>query len=202
MATQTTHSQDLQVLASSRHFFATGQIPDIDANVRFREVYEQLSDKHGAFFLVENGERRHFVRARLLAEQMLRQAQQSLQSDSGMDAGASDEALRSAVAAICDRPIGEIVKDVWRESPVLPIHEMPAGVDLGKLWMFEDRVFDVVEADQHRGWYLNHETVRDATTDKTIFVCKNPRNPHNNIGPDHGTCSKCPYPLVKATSAN
>lgn len=188
------------MLESSTHFFRSGRIPEIDANVSFRQVYEQLNKQHGAFFLVKDGQRRDFVRARLLAEHVFHEAERSLLLAPGVDNHARDQAMRDAVAAMCDRSIGAIVEDVWRKAPVLPIQQMPAGASESSLQTWTDGVFDVVNAEKHLGWFLNHETVRDATTDKTVFLCMNPRTPHKNISPDRGTCSRCPYPIGKATS--
>jgi hypothetical protein len=201
MAEHTIQAEDMQMLESSWHFVPSGRIPDVDANLSFRKVYEQLKGEQGAFFVTHDGQRRHFVRARMLAEHVLREARQSLALPVDAGSEARDEAIRQAVAAICEQPIGDIVENVWRESPVLPIQKMPVGANESRLRAFPDGVFDMVKADEHLGWYLNHETVQNATTDKTIFVCTNPSDPHKNISPDSGTCSRCPFPINRAKSA-
>jgi hypothetical protein len=200
MAEHTIRAEDMQMLESSSHFVRAGEIPEVDATLSFREAYEQLKDEQGAFFVTQDGQRRHFVRARMLAEHVLHEARQSLALSADAGSEARNEAIRQGVAAICNRSIGDIVESVWRQAPVLPIQKMPVGAHLSSLRDFADGVFDIVDADEHLGWYLNHETVQNATTDKAIFVCTNPRGSHNNISPDHGTCSKCPYPIVRAKS--
>jgi hypothetical protein len=203
MAEQMTQTQQMQALESSLNFMRTGEIPEIDASVSFREVYEQhLKDVHGAFFVVQGGERRHFVRARLLARHVLQRARRSLPVPPAAGDDARNEALRQVVAAICDTPIGQIVDRVWRESPVLPVQAVPTGADESTLRMLHDGVFEARTLAGDLGWFLNHETVRDATTDKTIFWCTNPHKRHKNISPDHGSCSRCPYPIGNANSAS
>jgi hypothetical protein len=201
MAEHTMWAEDMQMLESSSHFMRAGEIPEVDATLSFREAYEQLKGQQGAFFVTHDGQRRHFVRARMLAEHVLREARQSLALSVDIGSEARDEAIRQAVGVVCNRSIGDIVENVWRESPVLPIQKMPVGANESRLRAFPDGVFDMVKADEHLGWYLNHETVQNATTDKTIFVCTNPSDPHKNISPDSGTCSQCPFPISRAKSA-
>jgi hypothetical protein len=149
--------------------------------------------------MVKNGEPRNFVRARLLANYVLERAHRSVPESPGIGADERDDRVRNNLAATCATPIEQLIADVFREAPVLAIHQIPAGLgpDPFALSNYEDRVFDVIEAGEHVGWVLNHESVRDATTDKTIFICTNPVDPHENIDPDHGTCSRCPFPLTR-----
>ena len=198
MTTQTATQVDVRELKSSSHFFETGKIPEIEAHVSFQQAYRTLNGG-GAFFLVKDGKQQHFVRARLLADFVLRAARQSLSSGGKVAPATPDKELARELARMFAEPIEQIVERAYRESPVLPIYQVPGDIDHNlevALSNFEDRVFDIFEAGEHVGWYLNHESVRDASTDKTIFVCTNPVNPHENIDPDHGTCSSCPFPLA------
>jgi hypothetical protein len=81
--------------------------------------------------------------------------------------------------------------------PLVPVVAAPDGATEGQLHAVEETVFEIREDDRHIGWYLNHETVLDATTKKTVFVCA---NGHPNPDSDHGTCYSCPFPIVMTDS--
>lgn len=190
----------IATLQNSTHFFPEDQILQIDGMTSFREVYKLLHQQgQGAFFLTEDDEVRSLVRAYLLAEAVVDDAVKRVNSIPGRTPEGRNEALRDEMKMISDRPIELVVRDTskWAPVVVVPIDQTPIGLneDENKLWSREDRVFEVRDEEERIGWYLNHESVADTTTEKIIYRCTNPNDPHNNTDTDHGTCYQCPFPI-------
>lgn len=190
----------MATLQNSTHFFPEDQILQIDGMTSFREVYQRLHQQgQGAFFLTENEEVRSFVRAYLLAEAVVSNAVKRVNSIPGPTAEERNDALRDEIRMISDKQIELVVRDTSQWSPivVVPIDQTSIGLnaDENRLWNREEQVFEVREGGERIGWYLNHESVADPVTEKTIYRCTNPNDPHNNTDTDHGTCYQCPFPI-------
>jgi hypothetical protein len=185
-------------LRNSYHFVDANELPRVEGSTTFAQAYEQLAtETNGGGFIMKTYHRDVYVKAAALAGDILRRAIVEVLLDRPLSAD-EQEMVRLKMEQITNKPIAELVDQAIREAAVVAVHHEPilltvAADELGDQY---DRVFDVQEDGQTVGWHLNHETVRDTTTQKTIFVCGNP-TPHKNTSPDHGTCNYCPWPIVK-----
>jgi hypothetical protein len=167
-------------LKSSWRFVAQEKLPRIDAGTTFKETYSQLTRSGGSGFLLsDSGKVRGYVKGDELAAVVVQQAQGDAQQ------------LREYSA----KQIGDVITQF--AAPLVPVAPIPAGATEGQLHAIEETVFEILEDERQIGWYLNHETVLDATTKKTVFICT---NGHVNPDPDHGTCYSCPFPIVLTDS--
>lgn len=177
------------MLKDSYHFVPKANLLLIKGETSFQEVYKQLHQAgQGGFLLVEEGVPRAYVKAYDLADVVVHR---TVKEAKRMSSGSPDELnqmLRSRMEMISQTPIKQIISDV--SSMFVPVDETWIDVYTaeGPLQDQDHRVFDVREAGESIGWYLNHEGVRDTTTEKPIFVCE---NGHENPDTDHGTCYSC-----------
>jgi hypothetical protein len=152
------------------------KLPRIDAGTTFKDTYSQLNRSGcSGFLLSDTGEVRGYCKGDELAAVVVKQAHGDAQK------------LREYSTA----RIGEVITRFG--ASLVPVVPTPAGASEAELHAAGETVFDVIEDDRHIGWYLNHETVLDATTKKTVFICT---NGHPNPDSDHGTCYSCPFPIV------
>jgi hypothetical protein len=128
------------------------------------------------FLLSDKGEVRGYVKAQELAAVVVQQANADVQQ------------LREYSA----ERIGEVIARF--AASLVPVVPAPAGATESQLYAAGETVFQIIEPDGSVGWYLNHETVRDAATKKTVFICT---NGHRNPDSDHGTCYSCPFPIIR-----
>ena len=163
-------------LTSSWKYLAQDRLPRIDSSTSFMETYSVLNRTGASGFLLnDKGQVRGYVKAHDLAQMIVQQANGDAQK------------LRESSA----EQIGQIISTAgWALVPVTPL---PAGATEQTLHAAGETVFQVTDPDGNVGWYLNHETVRDAATKKTFFICA---NGHRNPDSDHGTCYSCPFPII------
>jgi hypothetical protein len=168
-------------ILASYHFASLDEVPIIDRTTPFWLAFEGLAKfERGAFVVSANG-LQAFIRARAFASAVFANA-----------AGDAEE-----IARLVQTPIGDLLS-----LNVLAVTSVPVGPpvdargDEAVLRAMVDTAFRVERNGQLIGWYLNHETVREATTEQAWFVCANPTLPHPNATPDHGRCSECPFPLA------
>ena len=168
-------------LKSSWRFVSQEKLPRIDASTTFKDTYSQLSRSGGSgFVLSDMGEVRGYVKGDQLAAAVVRKANGDAQQ------------LRDYSA----KHIGDVITQF--AFPLVPVLPVPQGATEEQLHkVVKETVYEIREDDRHIGWYLNHETVLDATTKKTVFVCT---KGHPNPDSDHGTCYKCPFPIVMTDS--
>lgn len=168
-------------LKNSWKFLESERLPRIDSKTTFEQVYSQLNRSNCSGFLLSVlGEVRGYVKADELAQKVVNQAH------------GDSQVLRTYSNA----PIGELLIDF--ATPLIPVRTVStAAIEAALDETKEDMVFRVTEDEGTVGWYLNHNTVREAATKKTVFLCA---NGHRNPDADHGTCYHCPFPIV-ATAA-
>lgn len=163
-------------LKSSWRFIAMEKLPRIDAGTTFKDTYSQLNRSGcSGFLLSDTGQVRGYCKGDELASVVVKEANGNAQK------------LREYSA----EQIGKVITRMG--AYLVPVVLAPAGATDLELHSAEETVFEVVEDDRSIGWYLNHETVLDATTKKTVFICT---NGHANPDSDHGTCYSCPFPIV------
>jgi len=144
-------------------------------------VYQILEGaRKGAFLLLRNDRPVSYVKAYPLAEKVI------------TDAKGDVEKLRLRSG----QPIQEVVTELSGQLPEVPVSAQPVDVmaDESALRQRLATAFTVEELGQPVGWYLNQETVYEAQTERTIFICS---RDHRNTDPDNGTCWKCPLPIVR-----
>jgi len=173
----------MQKLYDSWHFVPHEDIPPIDSSVPFHKVYQLLyMGGYGGFLLGEGDRARIYVKAYELAETALRKV-----------AGDPKKARE-----LTETPIGQVVATLTEaeQKVIVPVPHDPVDIqsDENALRIPEERVFRVTDSGKTTGWYLNHESVRNTTTRRTIFVCE---QGHDNSDPDQGRCYSCPFPIVK-----
>jgi hypothetical protein len=167
-------------LKASWRFLAQEKLPRIDAGTTFKDTYSQLNRSGtSAFLLSDGGKVRGYVKGDELAAVVVQRA------------GGNAQQLREYSA----KQIGEVITQF--ATPLVPVVPAPVGATEGQLHAIAETVFEIREDDIQIGWYLNHETVLDATTKKTVFICT---NGHVNPDSDHGTCYSCPFPIVMTDS--
>lgn len=177
MSTMNLPSPQASSLRNSWKYLTQEKLPRIDTGTIFKEAYAQL-DRSGSsgFLLVDKGNLRGWVKADRLAQAIVKEADGNAQR------------LRELSA----EQIGKVVE---RLAPkvLVTVTDAPPGATEAMLEQADETVFRISEADGTTGWYLNHETVRDAATKRTVFVCQ---VGHRNPDSDHGTCYSCPFPIV------
>jgi len=181
----------MAILKDSWHFTPVDQIPQIDGLTPFREVYQLLSQSgRGGFLLLDEGKAQNYVKAYELADAVVRHTVKDVNQMTWLSQSERDLALIEQFKIISDTSIKEIVRNASRWTPVVPVDQAPIDViaDEQELRAQDERVFDVQEAGESIGWYLNHETVKHTLTEKPVFICK---NGHRNPNSDHGTCHYC-----------
>lgn len=167
-------------LKNSWKYLSQEKVPRIDTATTFKEVYTQLHRTGSSGFLLSNrGEIQGYIKAHELASTVVQQAQ-------------GDAKLLRDYSA---EPIGKLI-DQFPASRV-PVAPTPPGADETVLYRSGETVFEISEDDRTIGWYLNHETVRDTATKKTVFICQ---MGHENPDSDHGTCYRCPFPIVSTAT--
>lgn len=170
------------MLKNSFHFVSLTGIPQIEASTPFHEVYAQLSNsKRGGFILTEGGWPKNYVKAYKLAENIVNKNKNNVEE----------------MKKISNIPIGQLLS-MNRElsgEVIVPIGRDSVDISSEEttLQNQSDTVFRVSESGEFIGWYLNHETVLNTHTEKTVFFCE---KGHENTDPDHGTCYRCPFPIV------
>lgn len=164
-------------LKRSWKYLAQEKLPQIDSGTTFMQTYSQLSRTGcSGFLLTDKGQLRGYVKAHVLADAVLKQ--------SNGDAQRLREYSAEQIGAVVDKVGASLVS-------VAPI---PRGATEATLEKMGETVFQVIDLDGSTGWYLNHETIRDTATRKTVFICS---NGHRNPDSDHGTCYSCPFPIVR-----
>jgi hypothetical protein len=163
-------------LSNSWKYLAHDRLPRMDTTTSFREVYSQLNRSgNSGFLLSANGEVRGYVKAYELATEVVQRANGDAQ----------------ALRTYSSEAIGELIAEFG--VPLVPV--LPADEDATESLLYQkgETVFRIKEANGRLGWYLNHEGVRETATKKTVFICS---NGHRNPDSDHGTCYRCPFPIV------
>lgn len=175
-ASEVPNSQTAWLKASWR-YLAPEKLTRIDTGTLFKDAYSHLNrNASSGFFLTERGKVRGYVKADVLANAVVSQA------------NGDAERLREYSST----QIGALITSLGMS--LVPIKPVPDGATEPELYAAPETVFQVTEPDGSTGWYLNHETVRDAATRRTVFICT---NGHRNPDSDHGTCYSCPFPIVK-----
>jgi len=167
-------------LRQSSHFVPRGELVVIEPEQTLRDVYHTLSQakRGGGFVIRQPGHKDNYVRADRLAK--------AVQGAVGNNLREWERFSAAPVGELISRfPTADILVDVDQNRVETSAEEAP-------LQNRSDRVFAVVEGGRFVGWYLNHETVHDASTSRTVFVCS---RGHSNPDPDHGTCYSCPSPI-------
>jgi hypothetical protein len=172
----------MQDVTTSYHFAPVAEVPLVEESVSFLVAFELLREaQRGAFILARNGTPRAFVRGQAFANEVLARAAGSI----------------PAYERLTKLPIGDLLQEGSDGDALVRI-----GATVGRhqgeegLRSLSETVFAVEHAGRRLGWYLNHETVREATTARVWFMCANPQTPHKNATPDHGYCQQCPYQLA------
>jgi hypothetical protein len=195
-------------LKDSFHFVPKGDLLRIKSETHFQEVYKQLDQAgHGGFLLVDEGKVLTYVRAYGLADAVVHRAVKEVQRVHSVPSSELvqkladrteqvSQALASEMERISKTPIGEVVREIMI-AIFVTIDEAQIDVDADEAALQDQdhRVFEVYEAGEPIGWYLNHEALKDTTTEKPIFVCG---NGHENPDTDSGTCYSCSAPLTDA----
>ena len=164
-------------LRNSWKYLADERLPRLDTATTFREVYSQLNRSGcSGFILSAKGEVEGYVKASELAEQVVQKANGDAQT------------LRT----YSNEPIGKIVSEF--KTMLVPVQLAATDATESVLQNTGDTVFRIFETDGTAGWYLNHEGVLATATKKTVFICT---NGHRNPDPDHGTCYRCPFPIIR-----
>jgi hypothetical protein len=199
----------MTTLKDSRHFVPNGALLRINSETHFQEVYRQLDQaRQGGFLLVDEGRAKTYVRAYGLADAVIHRAVKKAQGihsvpPSELAKKLADrteqvsQTLADEVERISKTPIGQVVRE-FMTAIFVTIDEAQIDVDDDETALRNqqaDRVFEVYEAGEPVGWYLNHETLKDTTTEKSIFVCG---NGHENPDTDSGSCYSCSAPLTDA----
>jgi hypothetical protein len=168
-------------LRESWHFVALDNVPVIEADTPLHEAYARLGIAGLGGFLLRgpSGTRRYVPAGRFARDVIAR--------------GRADRALLRRLTA---EPIGRLLAEGVGTDTLVPVHEAAVSVDIDaeSLRRQQETVFDVVLAGSPIGYFMNHESVRETVTRKTRFVCS---RGHSNNDPDHGTCYKCPAPIVR-----
>lgn len=167
-------------LKQSGHFISRADLVVVEPEQTLQEVYHTLSQaqRGGGFVLGQPGDKAKYVRADRFAK--------AVQGAVGNNLQEWERFSATPVGDLINRfPSVDILVDVDENRVETSVEESP-------LQNRSDRVFAVVEEGRFVGWYLNHETVHDASTSRTVFVCS---RGHSNPDPDHGTCYSCPSPI-------
>jgi hypothetical protein len=176
MSTMKLPEPEAASLKSSSKYLAHDRLPRVDIATTFMEVYSQLNRSGcSGFILSAQGQIQGYVKADELAQKVVEQANGDAQT------------LRK----YSSEPIGEVISEFG--APLVPVVAAGTGATESVLQETGDTVFRVAESDGSIGWYLNHEGVRDPATRKTVFICA---NGHRNPDSDHGTCYRCPFPII------
>ena len=191
----------MATLNDSQHFVANNDLLRIDGSTSFQDVYKKLNDAgRGGFLLVEDGQIRTYVKAADLADAVVRRAVKDVQKFNSVPPGdlnlrlaeASDpiaQMLANFMQIISQTPISQIVQQL-RSAILVEVDQIKIQLDADEIPLQnqDHRVFEVYDAGKTIGWYLNHEEVRDTTTEKPRFICV---NGHDNPDTDSGTCYSC-----------
>lgn len=176
MSAKSLPNPQLGAIKSSWKYIAQDKLPRIDSSTTFKDVYSQLDRSGSSGFLLSNrGEIQAYIKAHQLAATIVQQAQ-------------GDPTLLRTYAA---ERIGNLIERF--PGSQVPVAAPPPGADETVLQQAGETVFEISEDDRTIGWYLNHEPVRDTATKKTVFICQ---MGHRNPDADHGTCYRCPFPIV------
>lgn len=184
-------------LKDSWHFVPADDILDVEGSTTFRDLYDELSARpQGGGFFIKIDKVNNYVKAGYFAAEVLRRAVTEVLLQRGLSE-AERETVKGKVKEITQTPIEDLVEQIIRESPVVPVHREPTLLTTEEKALQDqhDLVFEVYDEAEKVGWYMNHETVRETTTPKTVFMCGNTPS-HDNAGPDNGTCGFCPWPIV------
>jgi len=169
-------------ILGSAHFVPLANLTSVDSNQRLSDVYRQLSEAPltGSFILRESGRGEKYVKAPALAT--------AIASFVGNDV--------SKWETFSEMPLAEIITRVPTTGVFVDIdpRSVEASSEEEGLRNMADRVFPVAQHGKLIGWYLNHESVLNVTTSRTVFICS---RGHRNPDPDTGTCYTCPAPIVK-----
>lgn len=200
----------MATLKDSYHFVTATDLLRINGQTHFQEVYKQLNDAgQGGFLLIDEGKAQTYVNAYNLADTVVRRAVKEVERNYSIphsqlnhrlkdSTDPSTTMLANLMQAISQTPIREIVQDI-RNWIFIEIDETAVDVDAEEtaLQNQDDKVFEVYESGQPVGWYLNHERVRDTTTEKPVFICS---NGHPNPDTDSGRCYRCNGTFISTTT--
>jgi hypothetical protein len=167
-------------ITSPDHFVASEAVPTISSEFPLRQVYSTLATRNSSgFVLTRNNIPVKYVKAGELGSVILR------------DWG-------SALAEYTDMPIGDIVTQLESSGAIVPVRaDVDASGDANLLFSPVQEVFPVTREGRNIGWFLNHEILRATATGRTVWICANPGNPHENADPDSGTCHYCPFGFAR-----
>jgi hypothetical protein len=186
----------MATLKDSPHFVPLENLPQIEGGTSFQHVYARLSQSgHGGFLLVEGGRVQMYVKAYALAQEAVQRVVQSVEHIQGLSVAEQEESLKQWMEQLSQRPIRAVLDEAIRSAPLVVVSPSPVDIQSADapLQDHPDTVFEVQEDGESIGWYLNHEGVRDTTTQKTVYVCA---RGHENSDADHGTCYYCPRPIT------
>jgi hypothetical protein len=186
----------MATLKDSPRFIPLDNLPQIEGETTFQQVYAQLSRSgHGGFMLVEGGRVQTYVKAYALAHEAVQRVVRYVENIPGLSAEERQVLLKQEMEQLSQRPIREVTEWAIQSAPFVFVHQIPVATEAveAPLQARPDAIFEVQEDGQPIGWYLNHESVRDTTTQKTWYVCA---AGHENADADHGTCYSCPRPIT------
>jgi len=186
----------MATLKDSSHFVPLNSIPQIEGATTFQQVYAQLSQSgHGGFILVEGGRIQVYVKAFALAQGVVQRIVQYVEQIPDLSPAERKGRLKQEMEQLSQRSIRAVLDEVIRSAPFVVVHHSPVAIQFAESPLQErpDAVFEVQEDGESIGWYLNHEPLRETTTQKTIYVCA---GGHENADADHGTCYHCPRPIT------
>lgn len=177
-------------LSTSDHFMAFDALPVFDDNVPVHQLYADLHRRgsSGCIVASRDGVRR-YLRGRDLAKVLVERGRGTGGGESRRSA--DPERLGAASTAA----IGQILTLEWARPAVVtvPLDPVDVRAALEPLQSRPDTVFAVTVQGREIGWLLNHETVMESATGRTVFICE---NGHENPDSDHGTCYHCPGGFV------
>lgn len=167
-------------LTSSPHFISLLQMPTFDAGTPVLKVTQELARRNRGGFVIDEGERKVFIKGAALLEGLIRGPRISLRE----------------MTTQTDMTIGRLCSMSEVQDAVIPVEEQPVGSNADAFSLQKitvDKVYVVRDDSGLIGYFLNHETVVDPATKRIVYICG---NGHRNADPDHGSCYTCAAKIV------
>jgi CBS domain-containing protein len=180
-------------LKDPNHFYGPRRIITAEGSTPLYKVYQLLDARDtGGLVLTEDGRPTQYVKTSLLASEVVKHAMVGIEGVGVV----SDDDIVERMRQLSDSHISDVIEVIGAHDTVVPIDSQPVHSQTNPSSLKEqpDRVFRVMDGDVLVGWYLNRKTVAETVTRKVWFVC---RNGHKNADPDHGTCYRCPFPVIQ-----
>lgn len=165
------------------HFYPVSFIAQYNERVSVREVFADLSQRErgGGFLFLEGDRPVFYVKSRPLANNLLTRANGDV----------------SVLRSLLEEPLGRVIQRLQMGEELFHVAATPVAPDADLLPLQsrpEHVVFPVADQAGQIGWFINHEGLSDTVTDRPVFLCI---NGHENIDPDHGSCSYCPGTITQ-----